>query len=275
MQRFVVGMACAALCAATLPAAASPGETAQRVHRAGGYPEELEFAEHRSSGFGPGEASDGSSGPSGEDGEWNEDDSDGWDHDGWGDDPQHSDPRAPNPTAGLESGTTGSDPVVPAGGVLGALGAPLSNLLLIVVLAVLVVFIAWMISRFTARRPPPTAPLDETSPPPGAPGELAQLAARDLSADPDQLVREHRIGEAIELLLLKSLLRSGWDPLRGESLTARDVVRSLATQDGRRGTLGRIVDLAERTRFGGAAPTVEIYTHMKSEFTSLVAGEPT
>ena len=311
MKRVVARLVVVALWVASAPAAAGPEQVAEEVHRAGRYPDALDIAEPKASprsfgggdssesgtdgaddqgkdqgggadsesgtdgadGWGENEEGEGDSSTSGTDGAdgSGEDDGEGWSHDGWGDDPRGRDPSGRGPD-GSELGSH-REPVVPGGGLLGAFGSFLSHLLLVVLLGVLIVFIGWLLSRFSLGRGRADAAPPEPAEGGGFPGDLAALAARDLSADPDQLARDGRFGEAIELLLLQSLQRSGWDPQRGESLTARDVVRSLADQDGRRGILGRIVDLAERVRFGGAQPTLDLYSRMKHEFAHLTGAE--
>jgi hypothetical protein len=278
MQRVVAGLVLVALGAASAPTVANPAEVAEKVHHAGRYPDELDIAEPQPNPFALGGRGDsaGSEGD-GQDGDgeggWDEDSDEGWNYDGWGDDPrERARDRPGKGRDGTEPSSRG-EPILPAGGLLGAFGSLVSGVLLVVLLGALLVFVGWLLSRFTVgRRRADSAPA-ETAAPPGFPGELAALAARDLSTDPDQLARERRFGEAIELLLLQALLRAGWDPQRGESLTARDVVRALTAQDRRRGILGRIVDLAERVRFGGAEPTLDLYSRMKQEFSQLTSAE--
>lgn len=261
----------ALLLGATLNAAAiEPGDVANQVRREGRYPTDLDISgDPADPGFAP--PTGGGPVPPASGDPWQEGaqgvGDDGWQHDGWGDDPRQrgaGSGAAPAASTGPRRSTLG-----PLPGLLGGLGVVASYGLLVGVLVILIVAVAWLLARSLKHAAGATAAGGES--PAGGPSDLAQAARLALDLDPDALMREGRVGEAIELLLLQALGRVGWEPSRDTCLTARDVLGTLERGDPRRLPLGTIVRHAEAVRFGGSPPTGERYGDMKRAYGELPA----
>jgi hypothetical protein len=149
--------------------------------------------------------------------------------------------------------------------LLGAVGIGLA-----LVLAALRKSIGWPTRRFKprrskARRPIADAtilPLDEILDPLVASG-----------ADAEALARAGRYGEAMHLLLLRSLveLRARLGLAMADSLTSREILGRLTLPAAGRRALADLIDRVEWTEFGGRAASAETYQTSRSSFEAFVA----
>jgi hypothetical protein len=94
--------------------------------------------------------------------------------------------------------------------------------------------------------------------------EEAQLEA-------DDLARRGQYGEAMHVLLLKSLaeIRLRLGTSFAVSLTSREILRRVALPQSGTGALGAIVQSVEQTYFGGRPAGHEDYLGCRQEFETL------
>ena len=93
------------------------------------------------------------------------------------------------------------------------------------------------------------------------------------AGDPDALAREGKYAEAILALLVQSLRSVGWRPSIEGSLTAREVLWAIAGGDPRRTPLAKVVEGAERVRFGGEPATREAYEALVPHRDAVLAAD--
>jgi hypothetical protein len=139
-----------------------------------------------------------------------------------------------------------------------------SMLVLVAVIALLVVFFVWLLSRWGSRMGSPAATEPALSP--AAPALDAALLLEDF----DALANAGRWEQAVLALLLHALSAGGWRAEgTGKSRTAREVVSGMLSSDPRRAVLSEIVALSEAVRFGGAVATRERFAAMRARFEQM------
>jgi hypothetical protein len=154
----------------------------------------------------------------------------------------------------------------PKFGGIGGFGQVISWGLLFIGGAILLLLLGYLVYTVWPRGAK-GAPADE-----GAPVEATLVTKDGLpfeAGDPDVLAREGRYEEAILALLVQSLRAVGWRPSVEGSLTAREVLWSIA--DGRREPLGQVVEGAERVRFAGEPATREVFEALRPHRDAILA----
>lgn len=93
----------------------------------------------------------------------------------------------------------------------------------------------------------------------------------------DDLARQGRYGEAMHLLLLKSLteIRRGLGVSFAVSLTSREILRRVQLPDLGRDALSGVVQSVERTYYGGRSASQEDYIDCRTRFDILKQSLPT
>jgi len=162
----------------------------------------------------------------------------------------------------------GSGWQLPSLGGIGGLGQILSWGLLIIGGVILLGLLGFLIYTVWPRGAK-GAPDDE-----GVPVDGVLVTEEGLPfevGDPDALAREGKYEEAILALLVQSLRAVGWRPSIEGSLTAREVLWSIAHGDGRREPLRAIVEGAERVRFAGEPASREIFEALRPHRDAILA----
>jgi hypothetical protein len=102
--------------------------------------------------------------------------------------------------------------------------------------------------------------------------EMVGPASEGLLEETDRLASQGDYGDAVHVLLLRILedLRSHLGPELRPSLTSREIVKHVTLPDDGASALGRIVNVAERSHFGGRAPSELEYRACRENFQHLV-----
>lgn len=200
----------------------------QRVHRAGGYPDQLK----RSGSVSPNELRVGRGG-------------------------SDADIRVPAPRG---KGWN----ILPALALGGSVFQVVMIVLVVMLVAMLVLAVGYGLQARANRRDPgsvaPARPLG--TPPPGS-------AEPTGPGDPDALAQQGRFREALAALLYLALCAVGWRPRRQSSLTAREVLASLATSDPRSHPLAQLVHAQEQVAFAGEAPSPAVYQSARTYYDAV------
>jgi len=180
------------------------------------------------------------------------------------DDYESPDQRRP----GVEPESSGWQ--LPSLGGLGGVGQLLSWGMLVVGGAILLALLGFLIYTVWPRGAKGAGD-DEAEP--IATGLMTEDGLPFEAGDPDALAREGRYEEAILALLVQSLRAVGWRPSIEGSLTAREVLWSIGHGDARRAPLAKVVEGAERVRFGGEPATRAIFEALRPHRDALLAAD--
>ena len=240
---FLLLLGTANLAAQSLEPRMDPGDAARQVHTDNGYPESIRVS--KGGGLRTFPSSLGADGSAG--------DRRSLQRSGRTDLDDYDSPDQRRP--GVEN-DQGSGWQLPNLGQIGGFGQMLSWGLLIIGVVLLVLLLAYLAATLRPRGPEGAE--DDAPTSAGEPRTTTDgLPFR--AGDPDALAREGKYAEAILALLVQSLRSVGWRPSLEGSLTAREVLRSIADADPRRAPLAQVVEGVERVRFAGAPATRAAY----------------
>lgn len=174
--------------------------------------------------------------------------------------------RGSRSASGQSTASSRSRSEVPSlGPGAGVLSYAILGLAAIAVLAMLGVLLAR--TRASLDLAPPRRPPEPIRAPIGG-GRVA------LEDDPDLLASEGRFADAIAAALLRSFAALGWRPEgHAKSRTAREILASVPSSDGRRVTLADLVRLEERVAFGGDDATEARWTEARALWIATSSAE--
>jgi hypothetical protein len=151
------------------------------------------------------------------------------------------------------------------GGGAGAGGMVASGMLWVVVAVLAALLLFWGVSELRGYNRDERAPAEPTLEPAGP--EAAFVVERPLG-DAETLARAGRFGEAIHVLLLRTLeaLMRGLERPLPRSYTSREILARVHLPDDARAALTHLVTAVEVSHFGGAEPDATDYATCVERF---------